>query len=95
MHATPNSENKMHIAPRTYLIVFGWLALMTVLEVAVASTPIMESVKVAILVTLAVIKAALVVLYYMHLRYDRPIYWLILLVPLGFVVLLTRYLILR
>jgi hypothetical protein len=31
----------------------------------------------------------------MHLRYDSFWYWILLLVPVFFVVLLTRYLILR
>ncbi len=84
-----------HPTPRTYLIIFSWLAVITVVEVAVASLALPAPVRVGLLVTLAVIKAALVVLYYMHLRYDSFWYWIILLVPVGFVVLLTRYLILR
>jgi caa(3)-type oxidase subunit IV len=90
-----DAAHTAHPAPRTYLIVFAWLTVMTAVEVAVAALPIVETVKIAILVTLAVIKAALVVLYYMHLRYDSFWYWIILLVPIGFVILLTRYLILR
>ncbi len=74
-----------HIAPRTYVIVFGWLTLMTILEVLTAAAGLDESIRVPILIVLAVIKAALVVLFYMHLRYDSKWYWVALLVPLGFV----------
>ncbi len=86
---------KAHPTARTYVIVFAWLAVMTAVEVAVAASPLPETLKVGILVILAVVKAALVVLFYMHLRYDSFYYWIILLVPIFFVVLLTRYLILR
>jgi caa(3)-type oxidase subunit IV len=84
-----------HPKPRTYVIVFVWLTVLTAIEVAVAAVPMPEVIKVGLLVTIAIIKAALVVLFYMHLRYDSFWYWIILLVPLFFVVLLTRYLILR
>jgi len=84
-----------HISRRTYLIVFAWLAVMTAIEVTVAALPLPELVTIIILITLAVIKAALVVLYYMHLRYDSFYYWIILLVPIVFVLLLSRYLFLR
>jgi caa(3)-type oxidase subunit IV len=84
-----------HPTARTYLNVFVWLTVMTAIEVTVAALPLPEALKVGILVVLAIIKAGLVVLYYMHLRYDSFYYWIILLVPVFFVVLLTRYLILR
>jgi caa(3)-type oxidase subunit IV len=84
-----------HPTARTYINVFIWLTVMTAIEVAVAAVPMPELLRVAILVVLAVIKAGLVVLYYMHLRYDSFYYWIILLVPVFFVLLLTRYLILR
>ena len=79
--------------PRTYIIVFVWLAVMTAIEVAIAAAPLDESVKVAVLVVLAVVKAALVVLFYMHLLNDSKWYWVLLIVPIFFVVLLTRFLI--
>ncbi len=91
----PAAHAKAHPSARTYVFVFAWLAVMTAIEVLVASAGLPETLKVAILVVLAVVKAALVVLFYMHLRYDSFYYWIILLVPIFFVVLLTRYLILR
>ena len=94
----PQGETKAHGAhpkPRTYIIIFVWLTVLTAIEVAVAAVTMPEVVQIGILVTIAVIKAALVVLFYMHLRYDSFWYWIILLVPVFFVILLTRYLILR
>lgn len=84
-----------HPKPRTYIMVFVWLTVLTAIEVAVAAIPMPEVVKLGLLIGIAIIKAALVVLFYMHLRYDSFWYWIILLVPVFFVVLLTRYLILR
>jgi cytochrome c oxidase subunit 4 len=84
-----------HPTARTYVTVFALLTVFTAIEIIVASLPIADPVQIPILVGLAIVKAALVALYYMHLRYDSFWYWIILLVPLGFVVLLTRYLILR
>jgi cytochrome c oxidase subunit 4 len=90
-HATAGGQLR-HITPRTYVIVFGWLTLLTVIEVLTAATGLDESIRIPILVVVAIIKAALVVLFYMHLRYDSKWYWLILIVPMGFVLLLARYL---
>jgi caa(3)-type oxidase subunit IV len=91
--AQPVVPHKAHPTARTYLLVFAFLTVFTIIEVAVgAFIPGALPIKVALLVGLAVIKAALVVLYYMHLRYDSFWYWIILVVPVGFVLLLARYL---
>ncbi len=97
MESTPHaaapaasSGQVRHIAPRTYVIVFGWLTLLTILEVLTAAMGLDESIRVPILIVLAIIKAALVVLFYMHLRYDSKWYWVTLLLPLGFVLLLSQ-----
>lgn len=92
---TPAPAAAHHISNRTYLIVFGWLAFLTAVEVAVAALALQENVKVILLVAIAVIKAALVVLFYMHLRYDSKWYWVTLLVPIFFVMLVGRFLFLR
>lgn len=93
-HAPAAPKAQHGLTPRTYIVVFGWLAIMTVVEVAIAAAPLLEAVKVPLLVALAVIKAALVVLFYMHLLHDSKWYWLLLMMPIFFVVLLTRFLIL-
>jgi|SRR5579859_2780409 len=88
----PTTGGLRHITPRTYLIVFGWLTLFTALEVLVAAIGLDESIRVPVLVVIAIIKALLVVLFYMHLRYDSRWYWVILAVPIAFVLLLSTYL---
>ncbi len=57
---------------RTYFLVFAALTVLTLLELGAASIA-HRGLVVLTLVLLAVAKAALVALFYMHLRYERPI----------------------
>jgi cytochrome c oxidase subunit 4 len=59
-HAEPN-----------YIAVFIWLAALTAVEVAVVYLPLTRFAMAAILVVLAFTKAALVALYFMHLKFER------------------------
>ncbi len=71
---------------RTYLLVFGLLFVLTVLEVGVASPSLgigRRSMVVA-LVGLALAKAALVAFFFMHLRHERRALRLTVLVPFVF-----------
>jgi cytochrome c oxidase subunit IV len=87
--------HKPHASVRTYINVFIWLTVLTVIEVVIAALPLPDVLVISALVVIAILKAGLVVLYYMHLRYDSAWYWLMLIVPIAFVILLTRYLIIR
>ncbi len=73
-----------------YTVVFIGLAILTFIEVAAGS--IKASWTIPLLLVLALAKAALVVLYYMHLRTDSRIFSLVLLVPLGMALLSVLYL---
>ncbi len=75
---TPHAHPKID-----YVRIFVWLTGFTVLELLISFIP-MEEVKIPLLVSLAVIKATLVVLYYMHLRYDSRWYALIMIVGVFF-----------
>jgi cytochrome c oxidase subunit IV len=57
-----------------YVAVFGVLALITAVEIGVTYLPVPRA---PILVPLALIKAGLVALFYMHLKYDRRIFGLV------------------
>ena len=85
----------VHTSTRTYLVVFVWLAVMTAIEVAITAAGLPENIRIIVLVVLAVIKAALVVLFYMHLLHDSKWYWILLIAPIFFVVMLTQFLIIR
>ena len=54
-----------------YLGVFWVLAALTAVEVAVTYLPLP---RIPVLLPLALAKASLVAMYYMHLKFDRPIY---------------------
>jgi cytochrome c oxidase subunit 4 len=62
-----------HEGRRPYLKVFVALALLTAIEVGVAGMAIGQTARVLLLLGLAVAKASLVALFYMHLRYDHGI----------------------
>src|SRR5512140_2700706 len=79
-----------------YWVIFVLLAVFTALEVAAASfASLNPGVRVGILVFLAVVKVALVVLFFMHLRYDRSIFalpfvlGLVLMIPSVLIITLT------
>lgn len=79
-----------------YLIVFAILAIFTALEVGSSYlTDLPEAIKIGLLVFLAAIKVALVLLYFMHLRFDSRIFampvalGLVLIIPLLLIVTLT------
>ncbi len=59
-----------HVPARTYIGVFAALAVLTAIEIGVTYLPIP---RVPVLVPLALAKAALVALFYMHLKYDRRV----------------------
>jgi cytochrome c oxidase subunit 4 len=56
-------------APR-YLLVWGALAVLTAVEVGIAFIGLPRKMTIAVLVALAIWKAMLVALYFMHLRYE-------------------------
>ncbi|MCS7059953.1 MAG: cytochrome C oxidase subunit IV family protein [Anaerolineae bacterium] len=81
-----------HVPAHRYtnpLIVFAVLTIATVIEVALAIVPgIPHQSVVPVLLALSFVKASLVALYYMHLRYEKPIYGLIFVTPAAFAVFL-------
>jgi len=70
-HAEPN-----------YMGVFWWLLALTIIEIAVIYMPVARLVVVILLVGLALSKAALVALYFMHLKFERLTLGIIALTPL-------------
>ena len=67
--APPPSKATSHGHPK-YMLIFFFLAALTAVELSVAFFPWPKTVIVWILILLAFWKAALVGLYYMHLRFE-------------------------
>jgi predicted membrane protein len=75
-------EEKQHRKPN-YLLIFGVLAVITLIEVTVAAhMPV-------VLVLLSLSKVVLVASYYMHLRFTNAWFTAIFMSPIPFVLLIT------
>jgi cytochrome c oxidase subunit 4 len=70
-------------AVRTYSAILGALLVLTVITVAVSRVDF-GSLNVIIAIGIATFKASLVALYFMHLRYDKPMNAIIFVVSLFF-----------
>ena len=64
-----------------YMAVFWWLLVLTILEVVIIYLPIAKMAIAIMLVTMAVTKATMVALYFMHLKFERRTLALIALSP--------------
>ncbi|MBI3088566.1 MAG: cytochrome C oxidase subunit IV family protein [Candidatus Omnitrophica bacterium] len=58
-------------SPRTYLAIWGWLAGLMLLSVLLSELPLSGRTIALIVLALSTVKALLVALYYMHLKFDR------------------------
>jgi cytochrome c oxidase subunit 4 len=65
------TQHEPERAQPNYLGVFWVLAILTAIEVGVTYLPLP---RIPILVPLALLKAALVALFYMHLKFDRRVF---------------------
>ena len=71
------SEHPDHASIKTYLLVAGILAVVTALEFGVIYVRRLTPILVPLLLIMSIGKFALVVMYFMHLRYDsRPLTFL-------------------
>lgn len=74
----PHHDPKHHITPRrTYFIIFFALMILTAITVWVAFIDL-GSLNTPIAMAIAMIKASLVLLYFMHLRYSTRVTWVVL-----------------
>ncbi|MBI3322990.1 MAG: cytochrome C oxidase subunit IV family protein [Candidatus Omnitrophica bacterium] len=61
----------------TYLAIYSWLLGLTLLEIGAVSAGWPQGAIVTILIATALAKAFLIALYFMHLKFDRRIVWLL------------------
>jgi cytochrome c oxidase subunit 4 len=84
-HSVPAPHHKVN-----YLAVFLTLVVLTVVTLGAAMLNLKsEFAKVMLALAIATIKASAVVLYFMHMKFEGKLIYLILLVPLTFCVLLV------
>jgi caa(3)-type oxidase subunit IV len=75
-----------------YTVVYIALAVLTVVEVALAEIVPRGGLTIPLMLIISAFKAGLVVWFYMHLNTDRPVYRIILGLPLAMMVLATIFL---
>lgn len=87
--AEPQHEEHAHQTGgyRIYVVVWFWLLVFTLIEVGVVLLGVAQWILVTSLLVLALMKAALIIAYFMHLRYERLslIYTVVTPLLLGFV----------
>lgn len=66
-------ETSEHVegTKRTFLFVWVWLLVLTAVELVLAYQHLEIKVMLGILMTLSIVKASLIISYFMHLRYER------------------------
>jgi caa(3)-type oxidase subunit IV len=67
---------------KTYMQIFVWLTILTAIEVGIVYVIHSRFVLITLLCALAIIKAALVAMFFMHLRFEKKTLALVVSVPL-------------
>lgn len=83
-----DAEAATHKQPN-YAAVFWSLLILTIFEIIVANLPLPKFPVVLLLVSLAIVKATLVALFYMHLKFEKYFIYVIALFPIFLAVILT------
>ena len=83
------AETELEHKQPNYAGVFWSLFVLTILEIVAANAPIAKTFSVIALVTLAVMKASLVALFYMHLKFEKQLFYMIVFFPLLLAFILT------
>jgi cytochrome c oxidase subunit 4 len=90
-HLEHDEYIETHVPVTTYFIIFGALMVLTIVTVAVAYVDL-GNVNVAVALAVAVVKATLVVLFFMHVKYASRLTQLVVLSSLawlGFLFFIT------
>jgi cytochrome c oxidase subunit 4 len=88
MQASPGAHEE-HFAHPNYWLVWAVLAVLTLVELGVAFLPWSRGLIILTLVAMAVWKAVLVALYFMHLRFEKNRMRIFALAPLPLTVIIV------
>ena len=69
----PHAFEEPHVPVRTYLVIFAALMLLMLLTVVAAFIPGLGNFGIVIALGIATLKALLVILYFMHVKYASPL----------------------
>lgn len=75
--AHEQAHTQAHATTGTYLRVAAILVMITIIEVGVFYVPTFQSVLVPVLLVLSAVKFTLVVMFYMHLKFDNRFFSLL------------------
>lgn len=86
-----HGEGAGHPTPKTYLIIAVILSVVTYLEYYLFGVKSMQAYLIPVLSVLSIFKFALVVMFYMHLKFDHPVFsrMLVLGIILAFAIFLA------
>jgi len=92
-HGDAGHDSAGHHGGLSYFQVFLILLVVTVAEVGVAYMDIGKSLKIVTFVAMALYKAVMVAAYFMHLRFEKPLMWVIAAAPLmlGVIIAIGAY----
>ena len=82
------SEQAEHHGSRLYLYVWFWLLTMTAVEVFLAYEHLPLRTMLVLLMALSIVKASLIIAYFMHLRFEKRSLALTLMPPLVICIIL-------
>ena len=88
--STHTNEHDDHhdIGPKTLIIVWLILTVLTIITVYVATVDFGRSLNIIVAMTIASVKAAIVALYFMHLKFEDKLTWVYALYPMFLLFLL-------
>jgi cytochrome c oxidase subunit IV len=85
---TTTPQTTTHVRPN-YMLIWLYLFLMTIAEVVLAfELPVSQNIKLILLLILAVWKALLVAMFFMHLKFERWRLRLIFIIPIPLALIL-------
>jgi len=71
MDAHAHAEEHFAGTNKLFISIWGWLVMLTLVEIFLAYKPMPIHLMLAVLLGLSIIKAALIVAYFMHLKFER------------------------
>lgn len=80
-HTDVQHAGQAHASTRTYLVIAAILTFITIVEVGVFYVPALHGILPPTLIILSAAKFALVVGFYMHLKYDHNLFRAVFILP--------------